>query len=146
MMEAVGDEFLEDYFKQCDRLLNKDGLLGLQIITCPDSRYNSLRKGNDWTQKHIFPGSLLLANNRMAEAMSKVSNLFLHSWEEFSHNYYRTLMSWHERFNNSLDTVRSQGFSEEFIRKWNKKKFTCQHEFKLLNLVFPKAKYTKQIN
>ena len=146
MMEAVGDEFLEDYFKQCDRLLNKDGLLGLQIITCPDSRYNSLRKGNDWTQKHIFPGSLLLANNRMAEAMSKVSNLFLHSWEEFSHNYYRTLMSWHERFNNSLDTVRSQGFSEEFIRKWNYYLCYCAAGFNMRNVGVAQGIYSRPNN
>ena len=146
MMEAVGDEYLEAYFKQCDRLLKPNGLLGLQIITCPDSRYNSLKKGNDWTQKHIFPGSLLLAHNRMTQAMSRASNMFLHSWEEFSQNYYKTLIEWHNKFNNSLSNVRAQGFDDEFIRKWNYYLCYCAAGFKMRNVGVAQAIYSRPNN
>ncbi|HEY1786855.1 MAG TPA: cyclopropane-fatty-acyl-phospholipid synthase family protein, partial [Verrucomicrobiae bacterium] len=37
MLEAVGDRYLETYFSKCHQLLRPHGLLGLQMITCPDS-------------------------------------------------------------------------------------------------------------
>ena len=46
MLEAVGDVYLEEYFGQCNRLLKQDGILGLQIITCPDSRYDESKDLN----------------------------------------------------------------------------------------------------
>ena len=146
MLEAVGDAYLEDYFKQCNRLLKPEGLLGIQIITCPDSRYKQLRNGADWTQKHIFPGSLLLAQHRVAEAMEKAGSLFLHSWDEFSQNYARTLKAWHERFNGSLKEVRAQGFDETFIRKWNYYLCYCHAGFTMRNVGVAQAIYTRPNN
>lgn len=146
MLEAVGDSYLEDYFEQCNRLLRKDGLLGLQIITCPDPRYDDLRKGTDWTQKHIFPGSLLLAQHRVAQAMNNTGQLFLHSWEEFSQSYAQTLKAWHERFNGSLESVREQGFDEKFIRKWNYYLCYCHAGFSMRNVGVAQAVYTKPNN
>ena len=55
MLEAVGAAHLTTYFEACHRLLKPKGLLGLQVITCPDARFESLKKGVDWTQKHILP-------------------------------------------------------------------------------------------
>ncbi|HTB06894.1 MAG TPA: cyclopropane-fatty-acyl-phospholipid synthase family protein, partial [Bacteroidia bacterium] len=59
MLEAVGHEFLDTFFKKCQDLLKPKGVLAFQVITSPDSRYDSMRKGVDWIQKHIFPGTLL---------------------------------------------------------------------------------------
>ena len=146
MLEAVGDAYLEKYFEQCHRLLKPEGLLGIQIITCPDSRYNQLRHGTDWTQKHIFPGSLLLAQHRIAQAMENTGTLFLHSWEEFSHNYARTLKAWHERFNDALGEVRAQGFDEAFIRKWNYYLCYCHAGFSMRNVGVAQAIYTRPNN
>jgi len=146
MMEAVGDEYLEEYFRQCNQLLKPEGLLGIQIITCPDSRYEELRKGNDWTQKHIFPGSLLLAQHRVAQAMNRAGTLFLHSWEEFSDNYSRTLMAWHEKFNKSLPEVSALGFDENFIRKWNYYLCYCSAGFSMRNVGVAQAIYTRPNN
>ena len=146
MLEAVGDAYLEEYFQQCNRLLKPEGLLGIQIITCPDSRYKQLRNGTDWTQKHIFPGSLLLAQHRIAQAMEKAGTLFLNSWEEFSQNYARTLKAWHERFNGSLEEVRAQGFDESFIRKWNYYLCYCHAGFSMRNVGVAQAIYTRPNN
>ena len=46
MLEAVGDRYFEAFFAQCERLLAPNGLLALQVITCPDSRYEALRDGD----------------------------------------------------------------------------------------------------
>src|SRR5215217_1868775 len=55
MLEAVGHNYYEEYFAKCSELLKPDGIFAFQVITSPDSRYHSLRKGVDWIQKHIFP-------------------------------------------------------------------------------------------
>ena len=38
MLEAVGEEFLDVYFKKCHELLKKNGILALQVITCQIGR------------------------------------------------------------------------------------------------------------
>src|SRR5450756_2879555 len=82
MLEAVGDVFLETYFAKCHELLEPGGLLALQMITCPDSRHDSLRKNVDWIQKHIFPGSLLLSIHRVNEALRRTGDLFLYDLKD----------------------------------------------------------------
>ncbi|HMZ62945.1 MAG TPA: cyclopropane-fatty-acyl-phospholipid synthase family protein, partial [Leptospiraceae bacterium] len=38
MLEAVGHNYFETYFAKCNEVLKKNGVIGLQYITCPDSR------------------------------------------------------------------------------------------------------------
>ena len=47
MLEAVGAEYYNEYFKKCSKLLKKDGIFAIQVITCPDSRFESLKNGVD---------------------------------------------------------------------------------------------------
>ena len=75
MLEAVGHKYLDVYFKKCQELLKKNGILALQVITSPDSRYDSLRKGVDWIQKHIFPGSLLPSVAAINSAINRTGDL-----------------------------------------------------------------------
>jgi len=44
MLEAVGHEFLGNFFEVCDKLLKPNGLLVVQVITVPDFRYDKYRK------------------------------------------------------------------------------------------------------
>ncbi len=119
MLEAVGDKFLEPYFAKCAEVLAPHGILAVQMITVPDTQYEQLRRGVDWIQKHIFPGSLLLSVARVNQAINRTGNLMMHSLEDLGASYVRTLTEWHSNFNARLDEVRSQGYSEDFIRKWN---------------------------
>jgi cyclopropane-fatty-acyl-phospholipid synthase len=59
MVEAVGAEHLETYFRQCGRLLKPAGAMLLQAITIADQRYAAALKEVDFIQKHIFPGGFL---------------------------------------------------------------------------------------
>lgn len=54
MLEAVGHDFLGDYFAAVDRALKPNGLAVLQVITIPDQRYAAYSATTDWIQKHIF--------------------------------------------------------------------------------------------
>ena len=146
MMEAIGDRYLETYCAKLHEVLKPEGLVGLQYITVPDCRHADLRRGVDFIQKHIFPGSLLLSVGRVNEAMNRTGNLFLHGLEDMGASYARTLHLWWEAFNRRLDEVRAQGFDERFIRKWNYYLQYCEAAFATRNISVVQAVYTRPHN
>lgn len=146
MLEAVGDQFLETWFAKCHELLKPDGLLAFQAITTPDCRHSNLRKGVDWIQKHIFPGSLLLSLARLNEAANRTGDLFLHGLEDLGAGYAKTLSLWHDQFNARLDDVKSLGFDGNFVRKWNFYLKYCEAAFATRNISVVQAVYTRPNN
>ncbi len=146
MLEAVGNDFLETYFAKCHELLKPGGLLALQMITCPDSRYDSLRKNVDWIQKHIFPGSLLLSVHRVNEALRQTGDLFLHDLKDLGLDYAETLKRWRLTFNQNEPAVRALNFSPRFIRKWNYYLCYCEAAFAMRNISVVQAVYTRPNN
>ena len=146
MMEALGDRFLPTYTAALERLLAPDGLVALQYITVPDARHAELRRGVDWIQKHIFPGSLLLSVGRVSGAMERTGTLFLHDLEDLGASYARTLHCWWERFNAQLPAVRALGFDERFIRAWNYYLQYCEAAFTTRNISVVQAIYTRPNN
>jgi len=146
MLEAVGDKYLETYFAKCDELLAPHGMLAFQVITVPDNEFDDLRKGTDWIQKHIFPGSLLLSVARLNQAINRTGHLYLHSFEDMASGYARTLREWWITFNAKLDEVRLLGFDDRFIRKWNYYLRYCEAAFATRNISVVQACYTKPLN
>jgi len=146
MLEAVGDRFLEPYFAQCHRLLKRRGLIGLQYITCPDAQYEVLRRGVDFIQRHVFPGSLLLSIGRINRALEATGDLLLHDLDDMGPYYARTLNVWRENFHRALDAVRAQGFDERFIRKWDYYLAYCEAGFATRHISVVQAVYTRANN
>lgn len=146
MIEAVGDEYHESFFKQCATLLAPDGILGLQMITVPDCRYDSLRKGVDWIQRVIFPGSLLLSIGRANDVMKRTGNLYLYDLQDMGAFYVETLRAWHDRFVAKLPEIRAQNFDEAFIRTWRYYLKYCEAGFDSRNISVVQAIYTRPNN
>jgi cyclopropane-fatty-acyl-phospholipid synthase len=146
MLEAVGDRYLDGYFAQCHRLLARQGLLGLQYITCPDAQYKVLRRGTDFIQRHIFPGSLLNSIGRVNTALNRTGDLFLHDLEDMGPFYARTLRVWRENFHRVLGQVRSQGFDDTFVRKWDYYLAYCEAAFATRHISVVQAVYTRADN
>lgn len=146
MLEAVGDKYLDGYFAQCHRLLGRKGLLGLQYITCPDAQYEVLRRGTDFIQRHIFPGSLLNSIGRVNVALNRTGSLFLHDLDDMGPYYARTLRVWRENFHRVLGEVRAQGFDETFIRKWDYYLAYCEAAFATRHISVVQAIYTRADN
>ena len=146
MLEAVGYRYLPDYAAACHRLLKRDGLLALQFITYPDSRYAQLRRGIDFIQKHIFPGSLLLSVNRLNQLLSEKGGFVLHSLEDGGRDYVRTLRTWRTSFHQKLAQVRALGFDDRFIRKWEYYLCYCEAAFALRNISVVQTVHTRPNN
>jgi cyclopropane-fatty-acyl-phospholipid synthase len=146
MLEAVGHEFFDVFFKKCHDLLKPKGVLGFQVITCPDSRYDSLRKGVDWIQKHIFPGSLLPSVSALNGSINRTGEMTLMNLKEMGLHYAQTLRMWREKFNENLDEVKALGFDDKFIRKWNYYFSYCEAAFDMRNISVMQMVYTRPNN
>lgn len=146
MMEALGHRYLPVFCQTLDRVLKPAGIAALQFITCPDARYEELRRGVDFIQKHIFPGSLLLSLNRVNQLMTRAGGFGLHHINDFGQDYARTLREWHVTFREKLDAVRALGFDDRFIRKWSYYLNYCEAAFALRNISVVHAVYTRPNN
>lgn len=146
MLEAVGHRFLPAFAATCGRLLRPDGLLALQFITCPDPRYEEFRRGVDFIQKHIFPGSLLVSVNRLNDLLAREGGFVLHGLEDFGRDYARTLRLWRERFHARLAEVRALGFDDRFVRKWHYYLCYCEAAFALRNISVVHTVHTRPNN
>jgi cyclopropane-fatty-acyl-phospholipid synthase len=118
MLEAVGQEYYGAFFAACDRLLKPGGLVVLQVITIPDQRYETYRKGSDWIQKYIFPGGMLPSLTALCQAMTDHSRLIVEDLENVGIHYARTLRLWRENFLTQTARVQALGFDRCFQRMW----------------------------
>ena len=146
MLEAVGHRYLPDFAAVCARALKPDGLLALQFITCADHRYDQMRRGVDFIQKHIFPGSLLLSANRVNRQLSEQGGFVLHGQEDLGRDYARTLRCWRDNFTDRRAEVRALGFDERFIRKWHYYLSYCEAAFALRHISVVQTLHTRPNN
>lgn len=146
MLEAVGEEGLRPFFASCQRLLAPHGLIGLQMITVPASSYANLRRGVDFIQRHIFPGSLLLSLARIHRVLARAGDLFLHELRDLGADYAETLERWHANFVAAEDGVQALGFDEAFRRKWRYYLNYCAAAFATRNISVVQAVLTRPNN
>jgi cyclopropane-fatty-acyl-phospholipid synthase len=130
MVEAIGAEYLDDYFAQLGRLLKPDGLGLVQAITIEDHRYEQALKSVDFIKRYVFPGSFIPSLNALLTAKTRASDLALTHLEDFGQSYALTLRAWRERFVTQLADVRAQGFDERFIRMWEFYLAYCEGGFR----------------
>jgi cyclopropane-fatty-acyl-phospholipid synthase len=130
MVEAVGAEYLETYFRQCSRLLKPEGAMLLQAITIADQRYEQALREVDFIQRHIFPGGFLPSVTALTAAMTRRSDLRTVHLEDIGPHYAETLARWRASFLGQLDRVRALGFDERFIRMWDFYLCYCEGGFR----------------
>lgn len=147
MLEAVGQEFLPEYFERLDELLEPNGLAAVQVITCPNPLYDAFSGRVDWIQKHIFPGSHLPSTHALVENAEKRGKLDLYHLESFGLHYAETLKQWRVRFMDRWSRIKQIGFDEAFKRKWEYYLAYCeagflQRHINVCQLVFGRADET----
>ncbi len=118
MVEAVGHQFYDTYFKKCASLLKPNGMALIQAITITDQRFEAAKNSVDFIQRYIFPGSNIPSITAMLTSITKVSDLKLVDLEDIGSHYATTLRKWYENFFANIDAVRKLGYSEEFIKMW----------------------------
>jgi cyclopropane-fatty-acyl-phospholipid synthase len=130
MIEAIGSKYYGAYFKKCNQLLKKNGLLAIQAITIPDHAYKDHLKNVDFIQKYIFPGSKIpciqILNRKASErGCFELCDLF-----DLSQDYAKTMNIWFQSFIEKIDQVKALGYDDRFIRMWSYYLNYCAAGFK----------------
>ncbi|QOJ01790.1 MAG: class I SAM-dependent methyltransferase [Phycisphaeraceae bacterium] len=117
MIEAVGHQFLGEYFSACARLLRPGGRFVLQSIVIDDRYYEEGLASVDFIKARVFPGSFMPCRRVIREHAAR-AGLRLESEVEIGPHYATTLREWRRRFMARLPEVRALGFDEPFVRTW----------------------------
>ena len=129
MIEAVGEQFLPTYFKQCRALLKPQGLALIQAITIEDARYKKALDTVDYIKRYIFPGSFIPCISVLTQTASE-QKLRLKQLEDIGQSYAQTIHHWRKNFLDAKAQVLALGFDEHFIRMWDFYLCYCEGGFK----------------
>ena len=133
MIEAVGQNYLESYFKTIKDNLSDGGKAAIQAITIDDSLYDRYKNKQDFIQKYIFPGGFLPNKNTINKLVSK-NGLSVNSYISYADHYADTLTMWRDEFNKKWSLIKDQGFDLTFKRMWEFYLSYCEAGFKSKNI------------
>ena len=133
MIEAVGQNYLESYFKTIKDNLSDDGRAAIQAITIDDNMFDRYKNKTDFIQKYIFPGGFLPSKNIISKYVSE-NGLAIKSYDSYADHYSDTLAIWRNEFNKKWDLIKKQGFDLTFKRMWEFYLSYCEAGFKSKNI------------
>ena len=119
MIEAVGWQYFDDYFRHCDELLSDDGAMLLQAITIDDGIYEIEKGARSFANTHVFPGGCLPSKGLIANCVERVTGMRQVWIDDITAHYPPTLAAWRERFFAAWERLRSHGYDERFRRLWD---------------------------
>ena len=133
MIEAVGQNYLESYFKTIKKNLSTDGRAAIQAITIDDNLFDRYKTKQDFIQKYIFPGGFLPSKSSLNKYVSD-NGLTIKSYDSYADHYANTLAIWKNEFNRKWDLIKKQGFDMTFKRMWEFYLSYCEAGFKSKNI------------
>lgn len=138
MLEHVGIDFYETYFRRCAELLTDEGVMLLHSIgrsTGPDVT-------SPWITKYIFPGGYIPAISEVIRAIER-AGLLVCDIEILRLHYAETLRAWRERFMaRREEAVRL--YDERFARMWEFYLACSEMAFRKQNLMVMQIQLAKR--
>nr|WP_113866402.1 cyclopropane fatty acyl phospholipid synthase [Brenneria salicis]NMN91887.1 cyclopropane-fatty-acyl-phospholipid synthase [Brenneria salicis ATCC 15712 = DSM 30166]RBP62895.1 cyclopropane-fatty-acyl-phospholipid synthase [Brenneria salicis ATCC 15712 = DSM 30166]RLM30759.1 cyclopropane-fatty-acyl-phospholipid synthase [Brenneria salicis ATCC 15712 = DSM 30166] len=127
MFEHVGPRNYDTYFRVVSRNLKPDGLFLLHTIGANKTDLQV----DPWTNKYIFPNGCVPSVRHIAQASEPY--MIMEDWHNFGTDYDRTLMAWHERFQQSWPQL-SDRYSARFRRMFSYYLTACAGAFRARNI------------
>ena len=135
MIEAVGHEYLGEYFRTCCRLLKPEGSMAIQAIVMAEHRYAQYLRTPDFIQRYVFPGSHIPAMSALMNATAQSTDLTPMHLEDITPHYAKTLRVWRQNFQSNLEAVRALGYPDRFLRLWDYYLCYCEAGFEERNVL-----------
>ena len=133
MIEAVGQNYLDSYFRTVKDNLSNKGKAAIQAITIDDSLFDRYKNKEDFIQRYIFPGGFLPNKNSINRYVSD-NGLNINSYISYADHYANTLAIWRNEFNKKWELIKNQGFDLTFKRMWEFYLCYCEAGFKSKNI------------
>ena len=133
MIEAVGQNYLEGYFKTIKNNLSDGGKAAIQAITIDDRLFDRYKNKQDFIQKYIFPGGFLPSKKSLYQ-YADANGLKFNEYNSYANHYSETLIIWRKEFNKKWDLIKNQGFDVTFKKMWEFYLSYCEAGFKSKNI------------
>ena len=133
MIEAVGQNYLENYFKAIKTNLVSEGSAAIQAITIDDNLFDRYKTKEDFIQKYIFPGGFLPSKKKLYD-LSQNNGLAINQYNSYGLHYSNTLKIWRDEFFKKWEEISKQGFDNKFKRMWHFYLSYCEAGFKSKNI------------
>jgi len=111
ILEHIGYKNFSTYMKVTERCLKDDGLAFIHTI----GNNTSTTHISIWTEKYIFPNSMLPSVAQISKAMEGL--FVMEDWHNFGPDYDKTLMVWYRNFNKAWPQLKEK-YGERFYRMW----------------------------
>ena len=118
MIEAVGKEYMDQFFEKCEDLLKPKGKMLIQAITIADQRLSTYESSVDYIQKYIFPGGFLPSLSLLTHQIGEKVGMAVRDVHDIGLDYAKTLNVWRERFEQNFSSLSTRGYDERFFRMW----------------------------
>ncbi len=128
MIEAVGDQYYDEFFATCGRLLKPDGSMLLQAITMAERYYDHARRSVDFIKRYVFPGSCIPSIGAMVASAGRAEMQLTHL-EDFGPHYARTLRAWRSNLHANREAVLGLGHAPSLLRLWDYYLAYCEAGF-----------------
>jgi cyclopropane-fatty-acyl-phospholipid synthase len=112
MIEAVGWQYFDTYFRRCATLLAPGGLMLLQAITIDDRYYELEKATRSFANTQVFPSGCLPSLAVIQRSAERAGLRELRR-EDLTDSYPLTLRRWRENFR-----AAELGYDERFRRLW----------------------------
>jgi cyclopropane-fatty-acyl-phospholipid synthase len=119
MIEAVGWQYFEEFFRVCSDRLEDDGLMLLQAIVIDDALYEYEKAAPTFANTQIFPGGCLPSERLIGDVISSQTDMRRAWSDDITSHYAETLKHWRARFNQAIPALAAHGYDERFSRLWN---------------------------
>ena len=133
MIEAVGKNYLKNYFKTIKENLQNNGTAAIQAITIDDKLFDRYKTKEDFIQKYIFPGGFLPSKKCLYQYANQ-NGLGVEQYNSYGLHYSNTLNIWRNELTKKWEDISKQGFDLTFKRMWNFYLSYCEAGFKSKNI------------
>lgn len=130
MIEAVDWRDYDEFFATIERCLKPDGVVAIQAICLPDSRYDRAKNTEDFIRRFVFPNGCLASIGAISKSVSRSTKLQVIDVEDISAHYAETLRRWRERFEARLADAKLLGLDDRFCRLWRFYLSYCEAGFR----------------
>jgi cyclopropane-fatty-acyl-phospholipid synthase len=118
MIEAVGWQYFDLFFRCCSQLLAPDGMMLLQAITITDSAYAIEKGSRSFAKELIFPAGCLPSVEVISRSVAEQTDMRLLDLDDITANYPPTLAAWRENFSAAAPRLEELGYDRRFRRLW----------------------------
>jgi cyclopropane-fatty-acyl-phospholipid synthase len=118
MIEAVGWQYFDLFFRRCGELLRPDGRMLLQAIVVDDRAYEIEKAARSFIKDLIFPSGCLPSVEVISRCVARSTDMRMLDLEDITAHYPETLRRWRQNFVRSAQRAAELGYDRRFRRLW----------------------------